>query len=258
MAICIIYLLPSLIEEASLSDSSFSAGSSRWFSGLRKQKTNWFGHHTGSVPKPSHRSGPRPSPSPSCSCSCSTGASPSFSCPLRTPQKDNARVELVFYFTCFLCYLKLTLFFFLGFGSEVNRLDGNKSREYKCHYNCGTYKTKGERVEALLGKDIGESGYILIDLLDDSQCASMFPNHFEINFYFFFTALLPPAPPLSFCFSALVSTLVVISSGGARVDTCLLHSSSSSSVFRFSLLKRISFTLAFSEDWKLRIYKNLI
>lgn len=119
MPICIIYLLPSLTEEASLSHSSFSAGSSRWFSGLRKQKTNWFGHHTGSVPKPSHRSGP----SPSASCSFSTGASPSFSCPLRIPQKDNARVELVFYFTCSLCYLKLKFkLFFWGLAQKSTGL----------------------------------------------------------------------------------------------------------------------------------------
>lgn len=101
MAICVIYLLPSLIEKAPLSHSSFSAGSSRWFSGLRKQKSNWFGHLRLTVPKPSHRSSPSRSPSPS--CSCSTGASPSFSCPFRTPteRQCKSRVCVLFYMFLF-------------------------------------------------------------------------------------------------------------------------------------------------------------
>lgn len=181
MAICAIYLLPSLIEKAPLSHSSFSAGSSRWFSGLRKQKSNWFGHLRLSAQAQSQIKSQSHSQSQlQLQYRCQSQFLVPFSYPNR---KTMRRVEFVFYFTCFFfCYVKskVLVIFFLGFGSEVNRLDGDKSREYKCHHNGGTYKTKGERVEALLGKDIGESGYILIDLLNDSQCTFMFPNHFEI------------------------------------------------------------------------------
>lgn len=130
-------------------------------------------------------------------------------------------------------------------GLEIDGLDGDEPGENEGHQNGGAHETEGEHVEALLGEDVGECGYILVDLLDHRQCSFVLPHH--PDGYFFLVAFFPPpAPPASFCFSALVRTLLVISSRGAKLDTCLLHSCSSSSVFRLSLLKRISLTWACS------------
>jgi len=63
------------------------------------------------------------------------------------------------------------------FGSEVHGLDGDEPGENEGHQDGGAHEAEGEHVEALLGEDVGEGGYILVDLLDHRQRSFVFPHH---------------------------------------------------------------------------------